>query len=381
MSEYHYYEFQAIDRPLSKQEMAELRAISTRATITPSRFMNVYNWGDFKGNPQILMEKYFDAFVYVANWRTHAFMLRLPQRVLNPETAWLYCLGEEASARVAGDHIILEFVSEEEPDGWEDGEEYLPALVPLRSDLANADLRALYLGWLLCAQTSLDDDEIEPPVPQGLHSLTASLKAFADFLRIDEDLIAVASERSTELTSPSTRELEQWVHELADSEKNKILLRLAKGDNPHLRAEILHGFQQARLAKDHQSRDAAGSRTVAQLLAASEERAATRRRLEAEREADERARREREQAETRARYLVSLTGREEEMWRRVEALVETKRSADYDQAVRLLKDLRDLEIQAGSVAAFKARLGQLRDRHAKKPSLLKRLEQAQLLLL
>jgi len=120
---------------------------------------------------------------------------------------------------------------------------------------------------------------------------------------------------------------------------------------------------------------------VAQLLAASEERAATRRRLEAEREADERARREREQAETRARYLVSLTGREEEMWRRVEALVETKRSADYDQAVRLLKDLRDLEIQAGSVAAFKARLGQLRDRHAKKPSLLKRLEQAQLLLL
>ena len=35
MSEYQYYEFQAIDRPLTKPEMAELRALTSRATITP----------------------------------------------------------------------------------------------------------------------------------------------------------------------------------------------------------------------------------------------------------------------------------------------------------------------------------------------------------
>jgi hypothetical protein len=33
MSEYQYYEFQAIDRALSEKEMAELRSYSTRAEL------------------------------------------------------------------------------------------------------------------------------------------------------------------------------------------------------------------------------------------------------------------------------------------------------------------------------------------------------------
>jgi hypothetical protein len=34
MSEYQYYEFQAIDRPLAAEETDELRSYSTRARIT-----------------------------------------------------------------------------------------------------------------------------------------------------------------------------------------------------------------------------------------------------------------------------------------------------------------------------------------------------------
>jgi hypothetical protein len=34
MSEYQYYEFQAIDRPLDEEDRKELRAISTRARIS-----------------------------------------------------------------------------------------------------------------------------------------------------------------------------------------------------------------------------------------------------------------------------------------------------------------------------------------------------------
>jgi hypothetical protein len=62
MSEYQYYEFQALDRPLTQEQISELRAYSSRARITPSSFVNVYNWGDFKGNPVRWMEQYFDAF-------------------------------------------------------------------------------------------------------------------------------------------------------------------------------------------------------------------------------------------------------------------------------------------------------------------------------
>ena len=48
MSEYQYYEFHAIDRPLSEHERRALRACSTLATITSTRFVNHYEWGDLK---------------------------------------------------------------------------------------------------------------------------------------------------------------------------------------------------------------------------------------------------------------------------------------------------------------------------------------------
>ena len=92
MSEYQYYEFLAIDRPLTADEMAELRALSTRAVITPVSFTNEYNWGDFKGDPEKLMQRYFDAHVYVANWMTPIFMVRLPMEALTQETAEAYDL-------------------------------------------------------------------------------------------------------------------------------------------------------------------------------------------------------------------------------------------------------------------------------------------------
>ena len=82
MSEYQYYEFRAVDRPLGKDEQAKLRAISSRATITPTQFVNVYNFGDFRGKPAALLESYFDIFVYIANWGTHQLMLRLPRHLL-----------------------------------------------------------------------------------------------------------------------------------------------------------------------------------------------------------------------------------------------------------------------------------------------------------
>ncbi len=45
MSEYQYYEFQAVDRPLDTAEQAELRVLSTRARITATGFVNHYDWG------------------------------------------------------------------------------------------------------------------------------------------------------------------------------------------------------------------------------------------------------------------------------------------------------------------------------------------------
>ena len=64
MSEYQYYEFQAIDLPLTERQIRELRRYSTRASITSTRFVNHDEWGDFKGDASAWMAKYFDAFLY-----------------------------------------------------------------------------------------------------------------------------------------------------------------------------------------------------------------------------------------------------------------------------------------------------------------------------
>jgi len=143
MSEYQYYEFQAIDRPLSEREGRALRACSTRATITSTRFVNHYEWGDLKGDPRVWMEKYFDAFLYVANWGTHWLMLRFPRRVLELRTAKSYCRGKSATATAKGDFVILSFDSEDESgDGWDDdGTGWLSSLIPLRADIAAGDYR------------------------------------------------------------------------------------------------------------------------------------------------------------------------------------------------------------------------------------------------
>jgi hypothetical protein len=48
--------------------------MSTRAHITATSFINTYHWGDLEGDlegdPHKLTERYFDAFLYTANWGT-----------------------------------------------------------------------------------------------------------------------------------------------------------------------------------------------------------------------------------------------------------------------------------------------------------------------
>lgn len=381
MSEYQYYEFQSIDRPLTQQEMAELRRLSTRATITSTRFVSFYNWGGFRGDPDKLIERYFDAFLYLANWGTRQLMLRLPGRLLDLETATLYCPGDPASVRVAGEHVILDLVSDDEEGGrWVDGEEgegWMASVIPVRAELAGGDLRCLYIGWLLWVQEGdVDEEALEPPVPAGLGKLSASLRAFADFLRVDGDLLAAAAERSAVLdeADQSPGGLERWVGELPVAEKDALLVRLVGGGEPHLRTELLRRFRETQMKGRPQVEAGVERRTVAEIRAAAERQAEARKR----REAAEKARREREAAAARARYLEGLVGREEEIWGQVETLIEAKRAAEYGQAIELLIDLRDLAARKGCAEAFSARIRALRARVPTRYGLLKRLDRARL---
>jgi len=375
MSQYQYYEFQAIDQQLTERETAMLRGFSSRATITPTRFVNNYSYGSFKGNASEWMTKYFDAFLYLANWGRHEFMLRLPARVLPLETALQYCTGDAACTRAKGDHVFLEFRSDDEQgDEWIDEEDAtLASLVPLRAELASGDLRTLYLAWILSAQLGqLDDGNLEPPCPPGLGKLTASLEAFVEFMRIDRDLIEVAAAASPGLTTIDDTDLERWIAALPEAEKTTLLVRVAGGADAHLRAELLRRFRESRVPEAPPAK----ARTVGELLKAAEKRAAERRLRKAEQVAHEKVLREREDAEVRARKLAALAKRETEAWRELDALIATKQPKRYDEAVALLGDLRDVCARDGRQVEAATRIAQLRDEHTKKPSLIERFRKA-----
>ena len=115
-------------QPLTKQQQKELRSLSSRAEITATSFVNEYNYGDFSGESQKLMECYFDAFCYLANWRTRRLMFRLPKTVLDARTARRYCHSDAASVTETADHVIIELCLERDPDDeWLEGSGLLAA--------------------------------------------------------------------------------------------------------------------------------------------------------------------------------------------------------------------------------------------------------------
>jgi hypothetical protein len=378
MSEYQYYEFQAVDRPLTEQQMSEMRSYSTRARITATSFVNEYSWGNFKGDENAWMEKYFDAFLYLANWGTHILMLRLPARLLELGTAHQYCR-RSASVREKGGKIILTFASDEEAgDEWVEGDGQLSSLISVRAELARGDLRALYLGWLLCAQNGeLDDDEIEPPVPAGLGQLSASLESFAEFLRIDSDLIDAAAAASPPLVEmePDPAEIREWVARLPSAEKDDLLALLIGGSDGAPVTELVQRMRRERASAHGADPTVAERRTVAALVRAGEQAADERMRIAAEKAAQKKAQSERAAARARAMHLDQLAGREPVLWRKVESLVAIKQPKSYDQAVELLVDLRDLAARKNEVG-FRQQVEALRAAHGGKRTLIARLDRA-----
>lgn len=279
MGEYQYYEFLAVDRPLSAAEQAEVRELSTRARITATGFVNEYEWGDFKGDPRQLVERYYDAHLYLADWGTRQVMLRLPKGLLPSEALGGFLVDGYVAAWVRGEHVIVELTSEEEEDGdWpEQVGELLETLAEVRAELAGGDLRPLYLAWLAAYGTWERDEDAfdeehearcEPPVPAGLGSPTEPQRTLAEVLRLDPDLLAVAAAQSPPLPSAADDD-RRWpdrIGSLPEAEKNALLLRVVHDEAARVRLELLNRFQAA-------PRPAEGPRrTVGALLDAAAER-------------------------------------------------------------------------------------------------------------
>jgi hypothetical protein len=275
VSEYQSYEFVALDHPLTAAEIAELRSISTRAQITPTRFFNEYQWGDLKADPAELLARYFDVHVYFANWGSRRLMFRLPRQAVDLDDLRACVPGGPVTLTVTEHHVVVDLWSEtEEPEEeWFEDGQLLASLTPLRAELLRGDRRVAYLAWLLAVQAGeLDPDTPEPRVPPGLDAPSASLAALTSFLRLDPDLLAAAAEAAIE-DAGETERFRDWVAQLPAREQQRWLLRAADDLDLAVGSALLGEFRRA-----HPPVAADQGRTVAQLLDRAQEWRAVRRR-------------------------------------------------------------------------------------------------------
>ncbi len=363
MSEYQYYEFQAIDRPLSDADRAALRALSTRAQITATSFTNHYEWGDFKGDPPRLVERWFDLHLYLTNWGTRRLMMRLPKPLMERKRLDPFLLDVDwVKVWEAGGHLIVDMCRDEVEGGdndWDDGSGWLEILAPLRSDLLSGDLRLFYLLWLTALEDGvLDVDAYEPLA--GIGPLTGALQAAADFFGIDRDLVDAAAERSHD-PDPAALDGSIWatIAGLSNAEKTDLLMRAGKGD-PHVGAALRQS------ARTEQAGSGATPRTVEELAARAEALAHARGRADAERKAEEQRRQAALAERTRRKRLDEVMQRGEAVWTEVETEIARRNASGYAHAAALLSDLEAVAIEDGTRTAFIHRLDAIRHRHARK---------------
>jgi len=376
MSEYQYYEFIAIERPLSKQEMAELRAVSTRATITPMRLTNHYEWGALKANPADWMQRYFDAFVYLANWLTCQLSLRFPKAAFSKSQLQPF-VHSTLSIKASKQYWVLDWVLEEGQDdvrfSEDDGEGWMQRLLPLREELLRGDLRALYLGWLVDAP-SLPDTTHEPPLPAGLAELSPAQQALVEFLEIDPDWLDAASQGSPARKATADKDaLSAWLATWSPARMGSILKQIASGHGQAAEREVMAHYAAWLKTQRPDNPSDAPARTIAELRTQAKAVASQRQK----REARVKARREAELRRKREAELCAMMTRADVIWNNAQAQI-LRGASGYDPAVRLLVDLAEGYALLSRHDDFAKKLQQFLAPHSKRSAFMRRLEEARL---
>ena len=242
-----------------------------------------------------------------------------------------------------------------------------------REELLRGDWRALYLGWLArwswWGDVAEDEDEeaqfiLEPPVPPGLGELTAAQRELADRLEVDPDLLSAAAELDVPLPDCDSA-LREAVGALSPEEMTAYLLRVASGEGSRVAAEL------NRSVRGCSQPAATGRRTLGRLWESARRQREERVRREAEEK--ERCRRERE-AQRRA-HLQSLMERADAAWDEADSLAQHKGKTSYDKAAERVHELSDAYALAGRNDEYQRCLRAFRERHARRPALIRRIAQ------
>jgi hypothetical protein len=367
MSEYQRYEFMTSDRPLTRAQLDAVNALSSHIEASSTHALIEYHWGDFKHDPIKVLHEFFDGFLYWANWGAPELALRFPHGILPADLIDGYDLDDFVTFTQHQDYDILDihFGEMEGPDEWIEHE--LGSLIAIRDELMEGDLRALYIVWLAgqCMMGSYDEEEdyeiSVPPVPPAFGTLTAAQQALAELLQVPQELLVAAAQHSKAAMSSNEDDFVAWIELLPQDRRNDYLVRLAHNE-PGLSRLLAKELHELGWGKTRTTPMAGEQITYAMLLAESK----------AIKAKQEREKREQEQL-ARQRHLQAMHDHQDTYWHQVDLAVARGSGTGYDEAVRLLVELREVAEQFKEVPAFQMRFRTWVRPHMRRPALLKRL--------
>src|SRR5436190_4896349 len=373
MSEYQYFEFAAVDGPISDEGLRYARGCSSRANVSRVRWQNTYTFGDFHGSVDTLL-KYYDAHFYIANWGTVRLGLALPKGAIDPEAILPYLRGgeryqETLTVTEVGNRCIVWWERNEEGGwGWTEGEGLIDQLIGVREQLLRGDYRALFLGWLADFDPDewrdpKDDAVVMPPIPASLDDLSPALAALIEHFPVDRDALSVAAGLS-QTSKPERIPIAAVLERLSVPEMRALLARVAEGGGSGVMTEL------NRLTYPPVQIPAGQAMRCADLAARIIETRESRQKKEAKAAT---ARRQRE-AEQRKQHLASVMRRADTVWSGLDPLIDQRIASAYDQAAAQLQELRDAFAQAGDTGGFQQKLTGFRRRYSNRPAMLRRIE-------
>jgi len=183
MSEYQYYEFCSLTKPLSKKVRDVMRSLSSRTYISTHSASYVYNYSDFRGNPKQLLLKYFDVYFYISNWGTVTFMFKYSTCEINTDEIKKYAKKHLISCEKTKDNVVVSITIDNE-DGldWVEGENLLPDLLPLYDELKARDYRLLELVTAIDNMFDDNEDSELISVIKKIQPLSAAQEALLNIL-------------------------------------------------------------------------------------------------------------------------------------------------------------------------------------------------------
>jgi len=379
MSEYQRYEFMTSDRPLTRAQLDAVNNLSSHIEASSTHAVIEYHWGNFKHDPIKVLHKYFDGFLYWANWGSPQLAFRFPHGTLPADLIDGYDYDDFVTFTRHADYDILDihFGEMEAPDEWTDYD--LGSLMPIRDELMEGDLRALYIVWLSCQRMigGYDDEEYDDEeydgdeeddetlgavtVPTAFGTLTAAQQALAELLQIPDELLIAAAQHSSEGTPLPDDDFAAWVELLPQERGNAYLLHLANNE-PGLSRLLVKELRELGRGKTKAPPPTGEYVTYNALLTES--------RVISDRL--EREQREQEQL-VRQRHLREIHDHQADYWYKVDLAVTRGSGTGYDEAVRGLTELRDVAEQFKESQEFEARFRAWVRPHMRRPALLKRL--------